>query len=126
MTPLRFINKMSKFQPLKIKYINDLTPAVLVEVFKVNETISYGLRMRKELHTKYPKKVIYDTETIFSLSQKIWVLSRQDIRDSSSYTYLKRVLENKNPTAHAVYAKQFGNNWFYIPHQQFLIYLKFK
>lgn len=82
--------------------------------------------MRKELHTKYPKKVIYDTETIFSLSQKIWVLSRQDIRDSSSYTYLKRVLENKNPTAHAVYAKQFGNNWFYIPHQQFLIYLKFK
>ena len=50
------------------KYLHGLSPAILNEVFKVNETIPYDLRMRNELYARNPKIVIYGTETTFFLS----------------------------------------------------------
>ena len=49
------------------KYLHGLSPAILSEVFKVNETIPYDL-MRNELYAKNPKIVICGTETTFFLS----------------------------------------------------------
>ena len=37
--------------------------AILSEVFKVNETIPYDLRMRNELYARNPKTVIYGPTT---------------------------------------------------------------
>ena len=51
MTPLRFIKKI--FQNLAIeiyKYLHGLSPALLSEVFKVNETLPCDLKMRNELY----------------------------------------------------------------------------
>ena len=48
-----------------------LSPAILSEVFKVNKTILYDLRMRNELYARNPKIVIYGTETTFFLSPEI-------------------------------------------------------
>ena len=72
MTPLRFIKKI--FQNLAIeiyKYLNGLSPALLSEVFQVNETLPYYLRMRNELYARNPNIVIYGTETTFFLSPEI-------------------------------------------------------
>ena len=52
------------------KYLHGLSPAILNEVFKVNETIPYDLRMRNELYARNPKTVRYGTETISFLSPK--------------------------------------------------------
>ena len=53
------------------KYLHDLSPAILSEVFKVNETIPFDLRMRNKLHARNPKKVRSGIETFSFLSPKI-------------------------------------------------------
>ena len=50
------------------KYLHGLSPAILSEVSKVNETIPYDLRMRNELYVRNLKTVICGTETTFFLS----------------------------------------------------------
>ena len=51
------------------KYLHGLSPAIVSEVFKVNETIPFDLRMRNELNARNPKIVIIcGTETTFFLS----------------------------------------------------------
>ena len=47
------------------KYLHGLSPAILSDVFKVNKTTPYDLRMRNELYARNPKIVIYGTETTF-------------------------------------------------------------
>ena len=91
------------------KYLHGLSPAILNEVFKVNETIPYDLRMRNELYARNPKAVRYGTQTISFLSTKIWSLVPQNIKDWLLTMFQKKTLENGNPTAHVVYAKHFCN-----------------
>ena len=80
--------------------------AVLSEVFKVNKTIPYDLRMRNKLYASNLKTVRYSTETISFLSPKVWSLIPQNIKDSARFLLcFKKTLENGNPTAHVVYAK---------------------
>ena len=112
------------------KYLHGLSPAILSEVFKVNETIPYDLRMRNELYARNPKTVRYGTETISFLSPKIWSLIPQNIKDSGSLPCFKKTLENGNPTAHVVYAKHFCNMLVLyssteVLSSQFSVYLKF-
>ena len=48
------------FQSLAIEiyqYLHGLSPAILSEVFKVNKTIPYDLRMRNELYARNRKTV---------------------------------------------------------------------
>ena len=104
------------------KYLLGLSPAILNEVFKNNETIPYDLRLRNELR--------YGAETISFLSPKIWSLIPQNIKDSGSLPCFKKTLENGNPTAHVVYAKHFCNMLVLyssteVLSSQFSVYLKF-
>ena len=80
------------------KYLHGLSPAILNEVFKVNETIPYDLRM---IYARNPKTVRYGTETISFFSPKIWSLILENIKDSGS------LMENI-----------FATCWFYIAQQQ--------
>ena len=58
--------------PIEIyKYLHGLSAAILSEVFKVNETTPYDLRMRNELYSRNPKIVKYGTETTFFLSPEM-------------------------------------------------------
>ena len=51
------------------KYLHGLSPATVSDVFKVNETIPFNLRMRNELYARNPKIVIIcGTEATFFLS----------------------------------------------------------
>ena len=72
------------------KYLHGLSPATLNEVFKVNETMPYDLRMLNELYARNPKAVRYGTETISFLSPKIWYLILQNIKDSGSLPCFKK------------------------------------
>ena len=91
------------------KYLHGLSPAILSEGFKVNETIPYDLRMRNELYARNPKTVRYGTETISFLSPKTWSLLPQNIKDSSSLPCFKKNIRKWKPIAHVVYAKHFCN-----------------
>ena len=53
------------------KYLHGLSPAILSEVFQVNETIPYDLRMRNELYARNPEIVTCATSTTFFLSPEI-------------------------------------------------------
>ena len=86
MAPLRFIKEMSKIEIYK--YLHGLSPTILNDVFKVNETIPYDLRMRNELYARNPKTVRYGTETISFLSPKIWCLIPQNMKDSAQQTFV--------------------------------------
>ena len=66
------------------KYLYGLSPTILGEDFKVNETIPHDLRMRNQLYARNPKTVRYSTETISSLSPKTWAFIPQNIKRSSS------------------------------------------
>ena len=72
------------------KYQHGLSLAILSEVFQVNETISYDLRMRNKLYSRNPKTVRYGTETVSFLSPKIWSLIPQNIKDSGSLPCFKK------------------------------------
>ena len=72
------------------KYLHGLFPAILSEVFKVNETIPYDSRMHNELYARNPKTVRYGTETISFLSPKICSLIPQNIKDSGSLPCFKQ------------------------------------
>ena len=79
MAPLRFIKE--KFQSLATEiyeYLHDISLPILVSFFKVNKTIPYDLKIC-ELYARNLKSII-----ISFLSQKVWALIRQNIRDSSS------------------------------------------
>ena len=71
------------------KYLHGLSPAILNEVFKVNETIPYDLRMRNKLYARNPKTVIYGTETISFLPPQISSLIPQNIKESRSLPCFK-------------------------------------
>ena len=72
------------------KYLHGLSPTILGEGFKVNETLLYNLRMRDELYVRNPKTVRYGTKTISFLPPKIWALIPQNIKDSSFLPCFKK------------------------------------
>ena len=74
------------------KYLHGLSSAILSEVFKVNETIPFDLRMRNELYAGNSKTVKYVTETISFLSPEIWYLIPQNKKDSGSLPCFKKYI----------------------------------
>ena len=89
------------------KYLHGLSPAILSEVFKVNETIPYDLRMCNELYATKPKTVRHGTETISFLSPKIWSLIPQNIKDSGSLPCFKKNIRKWKPNCPCRLCKTF-------------------
>ena len=77
------------------KYLHDLPPAIISEVFKVNKIIPYNSKVRNELYVRNPKTVRYGTDTISFLSPKIWSLIPQNIKDSGFLPCFKKKKEKK-------------------------------
>ena len=68
---------------------------MLSEVFKVNETIPYDLRIQSKLYARDPTKLRYGTETISFLSPKIWSLIPQNVKDSDTVPCFKKKKKRK-------------------------------
>ena len=72
MIPLRFIKKNVQNLAIEIyKYLHGLSPAILSEGFKVNETITYDLRMCNELCQKSKDSIIQYRNYIFLVSRNL-------------------------------------------------------
>ena len=91
------------------KYVHGLSLAILSEVFKVNETIPYDLRMRNELCHKSKDSKIRYRNYIFFVSKNLVFYTAKYKRLWRLTMFQKEKLENGNPTAHVVYAKHFCN-----------------
>ena len=72
------------------KYLHDLSPAILSEVFKGNETIPYDLRMRNKLYGRNLNTVRYGTDTISFLSLKfgLWYVAFIELNSSPPFLVL--------------------------------------
>ena len=89
------------------KCLHGLSPAILSEVFKFNDTIPYDLRVRNKLHARNSKTVRYGTETISFLSPKIWSLITQNIKDSGSLPCFKKNVRKWKPNCPSHLCKTF-------------------
>ena len=54
------------------KFLHNLSPCIMINIFKVNQTIPYDLRKRSVLQSRNPNSVKYGTETVSYIAPKIW------------------------------------------------------
>ena len=53
------------------KFLHNLSPSVINNIFKTNQTVSYDVRKRNVLQSRNPSSVRYDTDTISYIAPKI-------------------------------------------------------
>ena len=68
------------------KHIYGLSPAIMGEVFKINRTLPYNLRINNDFSNRVPKTVKYGTKALPYLAPKIWALFPEKIKE---YSYLE-------------------------------------
>ena len=56
----------------KYKFLQDLSPAIIDDIIKINRSPTWNLRNCQELYSINPKTVRHDTETISLLALKTW------------------------------------------------------
>ena len=110
------------------KYLHGLSPAILNEVFKVNETIPYDLRMRNELYARNPKTVRYGTET----RNYIFFVSKNLVFDTAKYkrlwlltTFQKQHEKIETQLPMSFMQNIFATCWFHIAQQPILVFFFF-
>ena len=62
------------------KFLHNLSPCIMNNIFKVNQTVPYDLRKRNVLQSRKPTSVRYGTETISYMAPKIWTLFPETIK----------------------------------------------
>ena len=87
------------------KFLNELSPSFLNNVFLKNISNSCDLRNHKELYSRNAKTVRYGTETISYIAPKIWSKVPETIKMSSSLEFLKQKYANGNQNAIAVFVQ---------------------
>ena len=73
------------------KFLNELSPQIMNEVFQVKLPAPYYLRDKNELYNRNPKIVAYGTESVSFMAPKIWSIMPQDLKNSQSLCSFKKV-----------------------------------
>ena len=63
------------------KFLHNLSPSIMNNIFKVNQTVPYDLRKRNVFQRRNPSSVRYGTETISYIPPKIWTLVPETIKN---------------------------------------------
>ena len=86
------------------KFLHNLSPCIINNIFKVNQTVPYDLSLRKRnvLRSRNLNSARYGTETISHIAPKIWSLVPETIKNCDP-SYKK--LESGNMIAHVGYVK---------------------
>ena len=79
------------------KFLHGLSPSIMNQVFKLNNSHPYQLRNSNELYSRNPKTVRYGTETISFLAPKIWSNVSTDIKNSTSLGSFKTNIRKWKP-----------------------------
>ena len=74
------------------KFLYNLSPCIMNNKFKVNQTVLYDLRKRNVLQSRNPSSVRYGTETISYIAPKIWSLVPETIKNCDSLKSFKQKL----------------------------------
>ena len=72
------------------KFLNRLSPQIMIDVFQVKSPAPYYLRDKNTLHSRNPKTVAYGTESVSFMAPKIWSIVPQELKNSHLY-----ILSNK-------------------------------
>ena len=72
------------------KFLYNLFPCIINNIFKVNQTVPYDFRKRNVLRSRNPNSVRYGTQTIFYITPKIWSLVPETIKNCDSLKSFKQ------------------------------------
>ena len=79
------------------KFLHNLSPCIMNNIFKVNQTVPYDLRKRNVLQSRNPSSVRYGTETISYIAPKIWSLVPETIKNCDSLKSFKQKIRKWKP-----------------------------
>ena len=79
------------------KFVNGLSPKLLSDCFKLNNTTVYNTRSRSTFYSRPVRTVLHDTESLFHLGLKIWELVPSDMKNFSSLTVFKKTIKQWKP-----------------------------
>ena len=76
------------------KFLHNLSPCIMNNIFKVNQTVPYDLRKRNVLQSRNPSSVRYGTETT---APKIWSIVLEIIKNGDSFKSFKQKIRKWKP-----------------------------
>ena len=79
------------------KNIHGVLPAIIGEVFKINRTLPYNLRIQNKFSVRVPKTVKYGTVTVSFLAPKVWALVPEKIKGCSCLEAFKTKIRKRKP-----------------------------
>ena len=79
------------------KFLNELSPSFMNNVFHKNTSNSYNLRNHKELYSRNSKTVRYGTETVSYMAHKIWSKVPETAKISSLLESFKTKIRKWKP-----------------------------
>ena len=79
------------------KFLHNLSPCIMNNMLKINQTVPYDLRKRNVLQSRTPSSVRYGTETISYITPKIWSLVPETIKNCDSLKSFKQKVRKRKP-----------------------------
>ena len=71
------------------KFLHNLSPCIMNNIFEVNQTIPYDFRKQNVLQSRNHSSVRYGTETISYIAPKIWSLVPETVKCHDSLKSFK-------------------------------------
>jgi len=79
------------------KFLNNLSPEIMKNIFHLNTEIPYNLRERNIFYSNNPKTVTYGLQSITYLSSKIWSIVPENIKSATSVSQFKTSIRKWKP-----------------------------
>ena len=79
------------------KFLNELSPQIMNDVFQVKSPAPYYLRDKNKLYSRNPKTVVYGTESVSFMAPKIWSIVPQELKNSQSLYSFKKGIRKWKP-----------------------------
>ena len=79
------------------KFLHNLSPCIMNNIFKVNQTVHYDLRNRNVLQSRDSSSVRFGTETVSYIASKIWSLVPETIKKWDRLKSFKQKIRKWKP-----------------------------
>ena len=87
------------------KFLHNLSPCIMNNIFKVNQTVPYDIRQRNILQSINPSSVRYGTETISYIAPKMWTLLPKTMKNCDSPKSFQQKTRKWKPDCSWAYLK---------------------
>ena len=107
------------------QFLNGLSPGLMSNVFKQNQSTPYKLRNCNTFRSKRVNSVQYGTETLSYFGPKIWSIVPETIKNNKSLESFKWKWKNGNLNIHVGYVKTLLKHVGFIWSGTFLLFVLF-